>query len=1767
MKKDVLFKALNKEFRALSIMVFVFLYSNTHAQTVFWQDNFENSSTPDVAAGSTRTPSNNGGSGGPPNTSYFKRSTNTSGDISLVSGFGANYIGMNGSFIWAGEDHDTPFGLGNETQTIEWTNINISGRTNINFKGLFGANNTNGAWDNGSTTGGSDPAGGFVSSNDFIRVEYAIDGASYSNLLVFFGDATVGSKKLREDTNGDGIGDGSELDINLSEFEKMIPGTGTSLKIKISVRSNGGSEEWAIDNFRLESGVAAAPEINLRGRNVTINSGDTSPTSDDNTYFGYAFLSGGTLTQTFKIENTGTGTLTLSGNPNITGTNSGDFSVSTNPSLSIPAGGSTTFSVRFDPSATGNRSATVTINNNDSDEGAYTFSILGVGQNTSQARWVNNQGATRPSTVTVNGVTYPVEATTYTDIQTAITAAALDDIVYVTNGLYRNPNEATSNDCDIVGSAQQMNLYLQISNKRITLTSETGNHCSSDARLVGYGIYLDNADNSIVQGLHLDSVRVNGFWDTNNTSFDPFQVSISVKILNNKISNTRGHGIKTDTGGPSGVPTNRGAWDITGNYFENIGFYNAMGDCPTALPVTAMWLGEAGNSFVISDNIIDNTKWAGILSDGYGGYKSMSSSFNLDGAVTISGNRIHRTVDSGIQIGFSSGTPGFYPTNAFITQNTITNANTGQSLGSGAITVLSSNVKGKNITYNDVSNSYNGLAIDIAGWESASVDNLTFVNNNNFYNLTSGSFGVTHKAGIAPNGPYGTADNLAFYNFENNYWGAATGPTYSTNPAGTGVALRKETVAISGLVYSTGDFDFVPFSTTANTVTSASLTCCQVPAATISYTGSPFLTTGGTVAVNRSGTPTGTFTSSPAGLSLNGDTGLITPGSSTAGTYTITYTIAASGSCAAVTATSSLTIVSPTPEINIKGNSITIDDGDATPSTNDHTDFGSQNVASGTVVRTFTIENTGSGALTLGGTPKVVIGGTHSTDFTVNVQPSSPVAATNGTTTFQVTFDPSASGTRTATVSIANDDANENPYNFSIQGTGISSNIIYVNSARPNNSGDGYSWSTAKKDLQDAINISVSGNQIWVAQGTYKPTTEPNGSTSNSKDFTFLLKDGVGMYGGFLGTESVLTQRNFVANVTILSGDFNGDDIVSGSGSTLTFSNNAENAYHVLLSIGNGNGSVLDGFTVKGGNGNLASQYIYAGVYISRDYGAGFYNKGAILIDNCIFKENFTLTTGGGMYNYGFDNNAEIRNTSFSSNASQSSGGGLTNQSGNLNIHNCRFVGNKTDFSGGGVKNNSTSGNITDCYFSLNSASNGGGLSILSGSTSLLGNIYVSNIANRGGGGYLSNYSGTIDNSIFTNNTAQDGGGIYNVSSSTATIRNSILFGNSASTTGGGFYSSSSTATIQNTIIYNNLGGGTQGVYTTGTGSPSITYSTVQGGFTGAGNTSLDPIFLNSSDPDGVDNIWKSSDDGLQLTDCSPALNTGTNIGISSTDILGNLRPFNSGITDMGPYEFQNAAQCPEINLKGNNTNIADGETSYLNNDHRDFGSANVASGTVVRTFTIENTGTGALTLGGTPKVVIGGTHASDFSVNVQPTSPVAATNGTTTFQVTFDPSASGTSTATISIANDDADENPYNFSIQGTGCDVSATISYAGTPYCSTASPASVNITGTTGGGFTSAPAGLTINATTGQITPSSSTAGVYTVTYTIAASGGCSSATATTSVTITNNPSATISYAGTPYCSTASPASVNITGTTGGGFTSAPAGLTINATTGQIT
>ncbi|MBT8269321.1 MAG: choice-of-anchor D domain-containing protein [Bacteroidia bacterium] len=128
---------------------------------------------------------------------------------------------------------------------------------------------------------------------------------------------------------------------------------------------------------------------------------------------------------------------------------------------------------------------------------------------------------------------------------------------------------------------------------------------------------------------------------------------------------------------------------------------------------------------------------------------------------------------------------------------------------------------------------------------------------------------------------------------------------------------------------------------------------------------------------------------------------------------------------------------SPQPEMDVTGLGNSILDGDTTPAVADDTDWGT--VAIGTpVVHTFTIHNTGTAPLNLtGAAPFIVIGGANPGDFAISAPPAN-VVPPGGISNFNVTFLPTATGLRSATLTIANDDSDENPYNFDIQGTGTS---------------------------------------------------------------------------------------------------------------------------------------------------------------------------------------------------------------------------------------------------------------------------------------------------------------------------------------------------------------------------------------------------------------------------------------------------------------------------------------------------------------------------------------------------------------------------------------------------------------------------------------------------------------------------------------------------------------------------------------------------------
>jgi alpha-tubulin suppressor-like RCC1 family protein len=125
-----------------------------------------------------------------------------------------------------------------------------------------------------------------------------------------------------------------------------------------------------------------------------------------------------------------------------------------------------------------------------------------------------------------------------------------------------------------------------------------------------------------------------------------------------------------------------------------------------------------------------------------------------------------------------------------------------------------------------------------------------------------------------------------------------------------------------------------------------------------------------------------------------------------------------------------------------------------------------------------------------------------------------------------------------------------------------------------------------------------------------------------------------------------------------------------------------------------------------------------------------------------------------------------------------------------------------------------------------------------------------------------------------------------------------------------------------------------------------------------------------------------------------------------------------------------------KIGVKGNSIDIAHDDTTPSMGDHTDFVGANVANGTVVRTFTIRNWEYLPLNLTGSPKVEISGLHASEFTVTTQPASPVSPFTGANTFQITFDPAALGERSAVVSIASDDPDLPAFSFNILGRGVD-----------------------------------------------------------------------------------------------------------------------------------
>jgi len=351
---------------------------------------------------------------------------------------------------------------------------------------------------------------------------------------------------------------------------------------------------------------------------------------------------------------------------------------------------------------------------------------------------------------------------------------------------------------------------------------------------------------------------------------------------------------------------------------------------------------------------------------------------------------------------------------------------------------------------------------------------------------------------------------------------------------------------------------------------------------------------------------------------------------------------------------------------------------------------------------------------------------------------------------------------------------------------------------------------------------------------------------------------------------------------------------------------------------------------------------------------------------------------------------------------------------------------------GGGLISESRNDTITNCYSTGTVTAQGactyvGGL--MGTSSSTVNNCYSSSPVTAGTGenigGLIGENSGIISNCYstgFVNSTGPKVGGLVGGNTNSGTVNNSYSVGAVTGTTntGGlvGYNTGTPAVNVTNSFWDTETSGQAAGPGG-GTGKTTEEMKTV-GTFTNAGWD-----FVNES-ANGNNDTWRIED------------------------------TYNNGY----PVFAQGLPATPDMAVLGNGNLIADGSVSTSAANFTDFASKSTAAGSVVRAFTIVNNGTAALTFSdASPYVTISGANAADFSVSVAPAASLAP-GATSTFGILFDPSADGVRTATISIASNDPNENPYTFNIVGTGISLPTVTTQAASAIGTDASTANGNIT-----------------------------------------------------------------------------------------------------------
>ncbi len=463
---------------------------------------------------------------------------------------------------------------------------------------------------------------------------------------------------------------------------------------------------------------------------------------------------------------------------------------------------------------------------------------------------------------------------------------------------------------------------------------------------------------------------------------------------------------------------------------------------------------------------------------------------------------------------------------------------------------------------------------------------------------------------------------------------------------------------------------------------------------------------------------------------------------------------------------------------------------------------------------------------------------------------------------------------------------------------------VDVNASGNNN---GSSWEDAFNDLQDALDIVQAGCDIWVAAGTYLPSSpivssiekyneyidKTNGyyealkktypgsivdvpklaNLNDPRAFVFNIPNGVAIYGGFSGWENYLFQRDWIANRTILSGNI-GDPTTS-----------TDNCYIVVYCDSNTDVSIIDGFSISDSYSENTLQL--GGVYCY-DYD--------LQVSNCVLENNVS-----GIYIIA-GSNINLNNCIIRNNANTASGlitGALTSFESNFTVLNCGFLNNETFSNGAAFYSGVTTESVFEkCHFINNTSNlNGGAIALYENSNcSLINCVLSSNHAlcsgtNVYGGGAIINHSSQL-NVNFTsmyNNVAEIGGNSIQsyqdspLTTSISNIKNSILWNHPD-------YVQQVAGNGTIIVSYSDI------IMPTGTVYPSANNS----------NINLDPLFAAPNDDFHLKSTGGRWYNNNWVTDlvCSPCIDAGDNTPCIEPEDLG-------GTVNMGAYGNTEQASKP----------------------------------------------------------------------------------------------------------------------------------------------------------------------------------------------------------------------------------------------------------------